>query len=185
MKDIKGNRYEYETNVLISCVEEKVNIKEIPISTVYEDNNSGTHFRPFVDSFKIMGVMFKGFMMFMSSSLICSFVDIALAFMLLDSFKYFVSNDLLRISASTILARLISMFLNYSLNKRIVFNKGNKNNALYKYILLCVLIMILSSIFVYLASHLLSLDEKLTKVIGDSLLFLLSYKLQKEWVFKK
>ena len=105
--------------------------------------------------------------------------------MLLDSFKYFVSNDLLRISASTILARLISMFLNYSLNKRIVFNKGNKNNALYKYILLCVLIMILSSIFVYLASHLLSLDEKLTKVIGDSLLFLLSYKLQKEWVFKK
>lgn len=185
MKDIKGNRYEYETNVLISCVEDKVNIKEIPISTVYEDNNSGTHFRPFVDSFKIMGVMFKGFMMFMSSSLICSFVDVALAFMLLDSFKYFVSNDLLRISVSTILARLISMFLNYSLNKRIVFNKGNKNNALYRYILLCVLIMILSSIFVYLASHLLSLDEKLTKVIGDSLLFLLSYKLQKEWVFKK
>ena len=184
MRNIKGDRYEYETNVLISCVEDNVAIKEIPISTVYEDNNSGTHFRPFVDSLKIMGTMFRGFMMFMGSSLICSFVDILFAFILLDFFKHIISSDLLRISTATIFARLISMFLNYSLNKRIVFNKGNKNNTLYKYILLCLLIMALSSIFVYLVSNLLYLDEKLAKVIGDSLLFLLSYKLQKEWVFK-
>ena len=184
MKDIKGDRYEYETNVLISCIEDNVTIREITISTVYEDNNSGTHFKPFVDSFKIISTMFKGFMMFVGSSLISSFVDILLAFFLLDFLKYLISNDLLRISVAIICARLISMFLNYSLNKRLVFKKEDKKNTLYKYILLCMLIMTLSSVFVYLTSHLLYLNEKLAKIIGDSLLFLLSYKLQKEWVFK-
>ncbi len=183
MKSIKGDRYEYETNVLISCVENHLDIKEIPIATVYEDNNTGSHFKPFTDSFKIMVTMLKGFLLFMGSSLLCAFVDIGLAFMFLDIFKYFISNNLFRITIATVCARLVSMFLNYLLNKKVVFKKVN--NCLYKYISLCILIMLLSSIFVYLASHLLYISEKLAKIIGDSLLFLLSYKLQKEWVFKK
>lgn len=51
--DIAGERYEYEMNVLLTAAEEGVPIYEIPIETVYENNNEGSHFRPIRDSVRI------------------------------------------------------------------------------------------------------------------------------------
>lgn len=45
----KGSRYEYEINVLLDFTRVK-KIREIPIETVYINNNRATHFRPFKDS---------------------------------------------------------------------------------------------------------------------------------------
>ena len=45
----KGNRYEYEINELLDFSNVK-KIREIPIETVYIDNNRATHFRPIKDS---------------------------------------------------------------------------------------------------------------------------------------
>lgn len=51
---VEGERYEYEMNVLMTCAEEKISIKEVPVSTIYRDkNNSGSHFRCFKDSVRI------------------------------------------------------------------------------------------------------------------------------------
>lgn len=51
--DIEGNRFEYEMNVLLKCAKDKVKMKEIEITTIYEDNNSGTHFNWVKDSYRI------------------------------------------------------------------------------------------------------------------------------------
>lgn len=51
--DIAGERYEYEMNVLLTAVEAGVAVSEVPIETVYENNNEGSHFRPFRDSVRI------------------------------------------------------------------------------------------------------------------------------------
>lgn len=51
--EIEGNRFEYEMNVLLSCAKDKVKMKEIEITTIYEDNNRGTHFNPIKDSYRI------------------------------------------------------------------------------------------------------------------------------------
>ena len=48
-KEISGNRYEYETNMLVFCLTNNINIIEVPITTVYIDNNASTHFRPVID----------------------------------------------------------------------------------------------------------------------------------------
>jgi len=48
-----GERYEYETNVLIDCKEKKINIVEVPIETIYIDCNTDSHFDPIGDSIKI------------------------------------------------------------------------------------------------------------------------------------
>ena len=45
----KGNRYEYEINELLDFSRVK-KIREIPIETVYINNNRATHFRPIKDS---------------------------------------------------------------------------------------------------------------------------------------
>lgn len=48
-----GERYEYETNVLIDCKKQSINIVEVPIETIYIDGNADSHFDPFNDSVKI------------------------------------------------------------------------------------------------------------------------------------
>ena len=45
-----GERYEYETNMLIDCKENDIEIEEVQISTVYIKKNSGSHFNPIKDS---------------------------------------------------------------------------------------------------------------------------------------
>ena len=46
----EGERYEYEMNQLLYCVRKQISILEVPITTVYEDNNKGSHFHPLRDS---------------------------------------------------------------------------------------------------------------------------------------
>ncbi len=54
----KGSRYEYEINMLLDFTKVK-KIREIPIETVYIDNNRSTHFRPFKDSAIIYSQFFS------------------------------------------------------------------------------------------------------------------------------
>ena len=56
---IPGERFEYETNMLLRCIGENVAIKEITIETVYLDENKATHFRPVRDSVRIYRFLIK------------------------------------------------------------------------------------------------------------------------------
>lgn len=49
----KGNRYEYEMNFLYSIAKNKIDFKCIDIETIYEDNNSSSHFHAIRDSILI------------------------------------------------------------------------------------------------------------------------------------
>ena len=48
-----GSRYEYEMNFLYNIAKNKINFKCIDIDTIYEDNNSGSHFHAIRDSILI------------------------------------------------------------------------------------------------------------------------------------
>ena len=52
---IKGDRFEYETNVLKFLTINKIDINEVIIKTIYNDSKS--HFSPLKDSFKIIKVI--------------------------------------------------------------------------------------------------------------------------------
>ena len=52
--EIPGERYEYETNVLMTCVKNEIPVTEVPIATIYKDKeNSTSHFHVILDSFRI------------------------------------------------------------------------------------------------------------------------------------
>ena len=53
---INGDRFEYEMNVLKYLVNNKIDIHEVPIKTIYNDNRS--HFNSIKDSYRILKVMF-------------------------------------------------------------------------------------------------------------------------------
>lgn len=59
LMNVPGERFDYETNMLIAAKESSTPIKEITIKTVYIENNRATHFNPFKDSLKVYLVLFK------------------------------------------------------------------------------------------------------------------------------
>ncbi len=59
MLRIEGERYEYETQMLLSLRSAKVGIGEVVIETVYIDENESSHFNPLKDSWKIYRIIFR------------------------------------------------------------------------------------------------------------------------------
>ena len=69
--DVKGDRYEYEMNMLLKASEEDMPIKEITITTVYLEENKSSHFNPLKDSLRI----YKSILKFAASSFLAFLLD--------------------------------------------------------------------------------------------------------------
>lgn len=53
MVNIFGSRYEYEMNVLTYLLTKEIPFQCMRVQTIYENNNSGSHFRPIQDTLRI------------------------------------------------------------------------------------------------------------------------------------
>ena len=58
--ELKGERYEYEINMLLTAVKRKMKLHEIRIQTLYFNNNSESHYRSIVDSLKVFKKLIIG-----------------------------------------------------------------------------------------------------------------------------
>lgn len=56
---IPAGRYETELKMLQLCLSEGWRIQSVPIQTIYLDSNRSSHFRPILDSWRILRVFFK------------------------------------------------------------------------------------------------------------------------------
>ena len=56
--ELKGERYEYEINMLLQIDRWDVKYLEVPIETIYSDGNKGSHFHPLKDSWRIYKKIF-------------------------------------------------------------------------------------------------------------------------------
>lgn len=72
--NVAGERYEYETNMLIACKEKQIDIEEVPIETIYINKNETSHFNPVKDSILI----YKLFLKYIFSALSSFAIDILL-----------------------------------------------------------------------------------------------------------
>lgn len=59
LMNLNGERFEFETNMLLETVPADVPIKEVFIDTVYIEQNRATHFNPIKDSIKIYSLLFR------------------------------------------------------------------------------------------------------------------------------
>lgn len=55
---LPGERYEYEIRMLVDAVRHLDPPRQIPITTVYADGNSTSHFRPLADTFRTQRALF-------------------------------------------------------------------------------------------------------------------------------
>lgn len=175
---IPGERYEYEMNMLLEAAKRKININEVTIETVYIDGNNSSHFRVIRDSAIIYGNIIR----FSLSSLICFGIDFIMLF--LFSFLTVGLPDSVSLLISVICARGISSFVNYCLNRHMVFRKCG-SNAIVKYYALVLSILGLNYTLLYCFSSLLSVPLIWSKLAAEILLFTLSYSIQKKYIFTK
>jgi glycosyltransferase involved in cell wall biosynthesis len=106
----RSNGYEFELQMLIMAAQAKIDITQVPIQTVYIEDNKSSHFNPLKDSMRIYFV----FIRFLSSSLTASVVDF-----IIFAIIYGTTHSLLW---SIGIARLFSGTLNFALNKGFVFH---------------------------------------------------------------
>ena len=176
--NISGDRYEYEMNMLMQFAREQIHFVYEEINTIYIDDNESSHFNPVKDSLKIYFNILK----FSLSSLMSSVVDISIFTLLI----YFLDINLTdKILIATILSRVISGIFNFIVNKLWVFSsKDEIVSQGSRYLFLFVIVMIASYLGVSILSYL-PIPIIMIKVMVDGGLFLLSYRIQKRFIFNE
>lgn len=184
MTEFSGERFEYETNMLLEMKANNIPFSEVGIKTIYLDENASTHFHPIRDSFKIYKVILK----FGISSAVSSIIEL-LAFTLVNMILDLMPLELkieLSILISSVISRVISSLCNYKMNRALVFNTGCKS-SFGRYVILCAAQLLISASLVSLLTYLFTaktFGQTLLKAVVDTALFFISYRIQKNWVFK-
>lgn len=122
MLEVKGDRYEYEMNVLLECSKADIPIREVPIKTIYLDGNKSSHFDTVKDSIRI----YKEILKFSASSL-ASFVIDYLLYSVMVLLTAGIGAEI-SLVISNVTARLVSATVNYNINRRYVFGADNETD---------------------------------------------------------
>ena len=179
MCEIPGERFEYETNMLLAVKGMGSHITEVPIRTIYIDENSSSHYRPVADSLRIVFQMLR----FAASSGGAALVDYGLYTLLY--FLLAAQTLAVRVYIATAAARVVSSAVNYLVNRNAVFRqKSRKPGSLTRYYLLAVCQLAASATLVYLLTGLFGGGSLLIKLVVDTILFFLSFRIQRDWVFR-
>ncbi len=179
---VSGERYEYETNMLISCKENNFQIAEVPISTIYIEGNTHSHFNPIKDSI----VIYKIFIKYILSAISSFLLDIALFTIFVNVFPDFSINEIItKIVIATIIARIISSIYNFCINSKLVFKNNKTKKSLLKYFTLVIIQMFVSAFAVSELFKIIGINSTLIKLVVDTIIFIVNFVIQREWVFKK
>lgn len=182
MLDIEGDRFEYEMNMLIWAVKHGVFISEVPIQTVYLNDNESSNFRAIADSYLIYKHILKSFLVFILVAISSFLIDVTLFQLLILVFERMTSGA--RIGLAALIARLSSSLYNYAMNKKFTFkNDDQVKKSIFKYYALMVVELVISTVIVFLIYRITFLPELLIKVLVDSAIFVISFFIQKYFVF--
>lgn len=181
LNTIKGDRFEYETNMLIKFKQLGIEFAEKEIETLYFDQNQGTHFRVIADSIRVYGFLIN----YIMSSLASFGIDLLLFFLINLFGRDFLGAS--TILVATALARIVSSLTNFTINRRKVFDDHTPLwKTFLKYYSVVIPQMFVSAGLVYALSiiiHSTTGLDTVFKVLVDTFLFFISYRIQQSWVF--
>ncbi|MDO4572091.1 MAG: bifunctional glycosyltransferase family 2/GtrA family protein [Clostridia bacterium] len=175
MLSMKGDRYEYEINVLLYATRHRIPIEEVTIETVYIEDNASSHFHPVRDAWRI----YKMILLFVASSLVAMLVDYVLVIAINAAATPSLSAAR-ALLVSTVTARVISSLVNYFINCKLVFEHREKSSIL-RYYLLVAGIWAINYGLLYLISKCVSVP--IAKILVELVLYPVSFILQRTFVF--
>ena len=178
---IDGDRFEYELNVLLGAIAEGRPVDEIPISTIYLEHNASSHFRPIVDSVRVMRPLVR----FGAVSFGSFVIDVVVLELL-----FFISSSLV---LSVVGARVASATANFLANRALVFGakstgtgsdrRGFVRSAL-RYLVLAVCLLAASYASIGALTGL-GMPLLAAKILTDVTLYAVSFQVQRTVVFAR
>ncbi len=194
---VAGERFEYEMNMLIYCAMNKIPFKIIPIETIYLEENKSSHFNPLRDSIRIYKLLLGSFLRFSAASIISFLLD----YFVLSILMFWVFKDSqtayatilgmefsFRALVATPIARLISSPVNFLLNKNFAFQVKESRGAAKRYAILAVCVLVITTFLFAWLNHFIpsghNLLTILLKMVIDVVMYLLNFRIQRNWVFR-
>lgn len=167
---LPGERYEYEINMLLRLSEWGVKPKEIPIKTIYLNENKGSHYNTLRDSLRIGARM----LLFALGSIVSFLVDYGV-FILLTvlGLPYWGAFGL---------ARAVSCTVNYLINSNVVFRGNCTRKTMLKYYALALFVLFLGMGVMGLTASLQM--PVLIKLCYDLVMYVFNYFMQRDVVFR-
>lgn len=170
---LPGDRFEYEFHMLLRARGAGYTLVEVPIATVYLEQNASSHFRPVVDSARVFAPLGR----FAASSLTAFAIDAVMLLVLnaLTGWLLF----------SVVGARLTSASINFALNRRMVFAGGRDvplRSAILRYTSLAVLLLA-ANFGALTALTDAGVPLLLAKLLTEAALFAVSFTVQRSVVF--
>ena len=187
--DVYGDRFEYETNMLLAFKQQGIDFDEVKIRTVYIEENKSSHFRVIHDSWRIYKLILAHFFRYTVSSLVSSVVDTG-CYALLTALLGGILQNFALTAVAAVSARVISSLLNFFMNQKMVFKtNASTGRAMARYFLLAVPLLIAQTLLTEGTYALFSISASavglrtLIYVIVMTVLFVASYMIQQRWVF--
>lgn len=169
---VGGDRYEYETALLIAASRQGHRIEQLEIATIYLDANTASHFRPVRDSARIYAPLLG----FAATSLLSFVIDTVVLLGIVA-----LTGALL---PAVLIARAVSSSGNFLANRYLVFRRSQRTlrGSAWRYWLLAATILAANySVLASLTSA--GMPLLAAKVFTEAALFVTSYLVQRHVVF--
>lgn len=169
-----SNGYEFELDMLIACKHMGCGIFQVPIRTIYLNDNKSSHFNPLLDSMRIYFVL-------------CRFAIISGLTALLDNGIFFLAYWLTHsIAEAQVLGRLAAVAFNYTAARRLVFLSQQSHGIVFpKYLLLVVCSGFASYLLIRMLHTSFGIDVFVAKITAETILFLANFAIQRDFVFTR
>lgn len=190
---ISGERFDYEMAQLMFAARNRINMIEVPLETPFATGHRSAHFIRAKDTWLI----YKMIAVFMLSSFSCFVIDYSLLLILASVFKH--SRAAVETSPGTfclpifgtlvdthmialVIARAVSSFCNFLLNRRVVFKTGDRTAILRFY---AVIIGLLLANYALLAvvTRGQTVPLWIAQLVVQAVLYPMSFILQRKFVF--
>jgi putative flippase GtrA len=170
---IRSNRYEFETEQIIAAKTAGFKFTEVPIQTVYIDDNSGSHFNPILDSFRIYFVLLR----YALSSVATALSDFIVFYIL-------TANGIALLSAN-MSARGVALWLQFVLLKKYVFKSKAGLPIFAAYVAYVFFSGYLSAAMqAQFAGHFID-SALLAKVVVESVIWIFNFMFLRDIIFRK
>lgn len=171
---LSGERYELEMNMLLSLRDWDMKPFEVPIETIYIDDNAGSHFNPLQDGLRIL----RQIIAYMCSSLASWLVDYGL-YILLLLLPWRLPEEVCHVAA-----RVCSALLNFNINRKAVFRAEGGKRELIMYAAMVILTLCIGTPILGLLTRM-GWNALIAKILVDLVMFFFNYIVQRDVIFRR
>ena len=186
---IYGDRFEYETNMLLAMKDYGIAFDEVKIRTVYIEENKSSHFHALKDSWRIYTLILKHFFRYTISSIVSAVVDNGM-YALLSGLLHTILAGFPLTAVCSVSARVVSSLLNFFMNHKLVFqSRVSTSKAMLRYYMLAIPQMAAQVLLTQGVYWLFAIPDSATGLrtllyaVVMTVLYIASYMIQQRWVF--